>query len=163
MAALIAGAAGCSAIALLRRARTMAVPVVVGVAALLVVVLLHVTVDTPRVNSAYPTRETAARFAAILPPGAAVAYVDVKLSTALMFYLPRRSVRLPQIRAVADLPDRSWRHALIPHEEMLLVRKHCGLPPPLREETLAGGRYVLVNLDGVGPLCIKARPTVTDR
>ena len=120
----------------------------------------HLRIST----SAYPTREVAARFAALVPPGAEVAYVDVKLSTALMFYLPHRGVKLPRIRVIADLPDRSWRYALIPDEEMmLLVRKRCGPPPPLREEPLVGGRYVLVNLEGVGPLCIKARPAVADR
>jgi 4-amino-4-deoxy-L-arabinose transferase-like glycosyltransferase len=164
MAPLIAGAAGFGAIVLLRHRRADVVPVVVGIAALLLLVLLLVTVDTRRINRAYPTREVAARFAALLSPGDEVAYVDLKLSTALMFYLPHRGVKLPRIRAIEDLPDRSWRHALIPHEEMmLLVRKQCGPPPPLREETLFGGRYVLVDLEGVGPQCIKARPRVADR
>ena len=69
MAAAMAGATALGVAVLLRRRRTDALPVVVGVGTLSLLVLLHVTVQTPRLNRAYPTREVAARFAAMMPPG----------------------------------------------------------------------------------------------
>lgn len=158
--ALIATSAGLGVIALLRRQRADAVPVVVGAGALVVAMLFQVTVHTPRANRAHPTREAAARFAAALPQGAEVVYVDLKSSTALMFYLQHRRVELAGIRAFTDLAAHPRRYALIPHAEMmLLIRKECGPPPPLREETVFGGQYVLLNLEGVGPRCFWARRT----
>ncbi len=155
MAAVVIACAialGCAA--LVRRRRLDAAPAVVGAGALVVLVLLHVTVHTPRANRAHPTREVAARFDAALPPGAEVAYVDLKFSTALMFYLQHRPLELLRMRAITDLAHHPQRYALIPREEfMWLIRKECSPPPPLREESLLGGGYVLFNLDGVASRC----------
>ena len=156
--AAIAGAAGLAAVALRARRRVDAVPVAVGAGALLLFVLLHVTVYTPGVNRAYPTREVAARFAAKLPPGAEVAYVDLKFSTALMFYLQHRPVELLKLRAITDLAPHPQRYALILHEQMTwLIRKQCSPPLPLGEETVLGGRYVLLSLNGAELTCPWAR------
>jgi 4-amino-4-deoxy-L-arabinose transferase-like glycosyltransferase len=160
VAAVITGATGLGVATLLRRRRPDTLPVVVGAGALLLLVLLHVTVHTPRANQAYPSREVAARFAAMLPHGAEVVYVDRKLSTALMFYLPYRGIELLRIRAIADVADHPRRYVIMLDEEMaLLIRKQCAPPPPLREETLSGSRYVLVNLDGFAPRCSWAQRT----
>jgi 4-amino-4-deoxy-L-arabinose transferase-like glycosyltransferase len=159
-AAVFAVAAGLGGIALLRRRRADVAPVVVGAGALLALVLFRVTVYTPGANRAYPTREVAARFGAALPQGAEVAYVDLKLSTALMFYLRRRAVELQRIHTITDLADHPQRYALIPHEEMMvLIWGKCSPAAPLREETLSGVRYVLLNLDRVAPRCAWARGT----
>jgi len=160
MAALMIGATTLGGVVLLRRRRTDALPLLVGAGTLLVLVLLHVTVNTPRLNRVYPTREVAARFAALLPPGAEVVYVDRKLSTALMFYLEHRRIELVQIRAIARVADHPGRFSLMLEEEMaLLIRKQCSPPPPLREETLVGSRYLLVNLHGFAPRCSWAEST----
>ena len=128
-----------------------AAPAVVGAGALVLFVLLHVTVHTPGANRAHPTREVAARFDAALPPGAEVAYVDLKFSTALMFYLQHRPLELLRIRAITDLAPHPQRYALILHEQLMwLIRKECSPPPPLGEESVFGGGYVLFDLNGVG-------------
>jgi 4-amino-4-deoxy-L-arabinose transferase-like glycosyltransferase len=160
MVAVMASATALGVAVLLKRRRTDTLPVVVGLGTLSIFVLLHVTVQTPRLNRAYPTREVAARFAAMLPPGAEIVYVDRKLSTALMFYLEHRRIELARIRAIAGVADHPRRYGLMLEEELaLLVRKQCSPPPPLREETLLGSRYVLLNLDGFVPRCSWAQST----
>lgn len=152
--AVIAGAAGLGVAALVRRRRTDAVPVVVGAGALLAMVLLHVTVYTPRVNRAYPTREVAARFVAMLPEGAQLEYVDLRFSTALMFYVQKRPIARPWVTAISDPADHPRRYAVIPHDVMALLWGECPrLPQPLREETIFGGRYVLLDLQKAGRHC----------
>ena len=77
-----------------------------------------------------------------------------------MFYLEHRRIELAQIRAIARVADHPRRYGLMLEEEMaLLVRKQCAPPPPLREETLLGSRYVLLNLDGFVPRCSWAQST----
>jgi 4-amino-4-deoxy-L-arabinose transferase-like glycosyltransferase len=152
--AAIAGAAGLTAIALARRGRAAALPVATGAGALLLGVLLHVAVYTPGANRAFPTREAAARFAAKLPAGAQVVYLDLKLTTALMFYLQHRPVELRGIRGINARGDHPQRYALILHDHLLwLIRKRCSPPPPLGEEIVFDSRYVLLDLNGTGLDC----------
>jgi 4-amino-4-deoxy-L-arabinose transferase-like glycosyltransferase len=150
-AALMAGAAGIGLLSLVKRRRAQAAPIVVGIAALTVLVIIQIVVRTPRVNLAYPTREVAARFGALLPPGAEVAYMDLRLSTALMFYTQQRPVELLRVPAVSDLARHPGRYALLPQEILAIMWKECSSPTPLREETIFGARYVLVN--GATPRC----------
>ncbi len=160
MAAAMAGATALGVAVLLRRRRTDALPVAVGVGTLSLIVLLHVTVQTPRLNRVYPTREVAARFASMMPPGAEIVYVDRKLSTALMFYLEHRRIELAQIRAIARVANHPRRYGLMLEEELeVLIRKQCAPPPPVREETLLGSRYMLLNLDGFVLRCAWAHST----
>lgn len=149
--AVMAGAAGIGLLSLVKRRRVHAAPVVVGIAALTVLVIIQIVVRTPRANLAYPTREVAARFVALLPQGAEVAYMDLKLSTALMFYTQQRQIELLRIPAVSDLARHPRRYALLPQEIMAIMWKECSPPPPLREETIFGARYVLFN--GARPRC----------
>jgi 4-amino-4-deoxy-L-arabinose transferase-like glycosyltransferase len=149
--AVMAGAAGIGLAGLLKRRRADAAPLVVGVAALIVLVIIQIVVRAPRANLAYPTRDVAARFVALVPHGAEVAYMDLKLSTALMFYTRQRRVELHGIPALSDLGQRPRRYVLLPHEIMAFMWKDCSPPPPLREERVFGGRYVLFN--GVKPRC----------
>jgi 4-amino-4-deoxy-L-arabinose transferase-like glycosyltransferase len=148
--AVMSGAAALVVAALVTRRRTDAVPLVVGAAALVVLVTIQVMVRTPRANLAYPTREVAARFAALLPHDAEVAYMDLKVSTALMFYTKRRQVELPYLPAMTDLTGNPRRYSVLPNEVIARLWEECA-PPPLREETIFGSRYGLYN--GVTPLC----------
>jgi 4-amino-4-deoxy-L-arabinose transferase-like glycosyltransferase len=148
--AVMAGLTALGVALLLRRRRADVVPIMVGTGALLLFVVLQVTVHTPRDNRAYPTREVAARFAAMLPPGVEVVYVDRKFTTGLMFYLRHRLLAVIPEAGLADLAHRPRRYALLPHEVRLLIHRGCSPAPPLREETLFGSRYVLVSLSDVG-------------
>lgn len=148
---VMAGAAGIGLLALVRRRRIDTAPVVVAMAALVVLVTIQIGVRTPRSNLAFPTREVAARFAALLPSDAEVAFMDLKLSTALMFYTPRHRIEWVAIPTTWDLTQHPRRYALLPQETMAIVWNGCATPPPLHEETLFGGRYALYN--SVNPLC----------
>ena len=149
--AALAGLTALGVAVLLRRRRADLVPIIVGAGAVLLLVGLHVTVHTPRDNRAYPTREVASRFAAMLPTGAEIVYVDRKFTTGLVFYLRHRTLAMVPETALADLVHRPRRYALLPHEVMLLIHRGCSPAPSLREETLFGSRYTLVGLDDVGP------------
>jgi 4-amino-4-deoxy-L-arabinose transferase-like glycosyltransferase len=133
---------------LLKRGPSVAVPVVIGAGALLVLVLLQVTVRTPRANRAYPTREVAARFVAALPSEAEVAYVDRNFTTGVMFYIKQRHLELLPTSAMPHLLPHPLRYALIPRDVMALIWQDGPLMPPLHEETMSNGRYVLLNLNG---------------
>ena len=151
--AVIAGTTALGVAALLRRGRADAVPVVVGAGTLLVLVVLQVSVYTPRHNRAYPTREVAARFVAVLPPGAEVAYMDLKFTTGLLFYMPHRRLEIQPFTPNADLAEHPRRYALVPYEVMLGMPRKCSSTAPLREETLFFSQYVLLNLNGTGLRC----------
>jgi 4-amino-4-deoxy-L-arabinose transferase-like glycosyltransferase len=151
--AVISGTTGLGVAALLRRGRADAVPVVIGAGTLLVLVVLQVSVYTPRHNRAFPTREVAARFVAVLPPGAEVAYVDSKFTTGLLFYMQPPRLEVQPFTALADLAEHPRRYALVPYEVMLGMPRKCGSTVPLREETMFFSRYVLLNLNGTGPRC----------
>jgi 4-amino-4-deoxy-L-arabinose transferase-like glycosyltransferase len=150
-ATAMGGAAWLTLAMLWKRRREDLAPLVVGVAALVVLMVGQVTVRTPRVNLAYPTREVAARFGSLLPDGAEVAYMDLKVSTALMFYTKHRTVELSKLPPVmSELTGHPHRYSLLPLEVMAILWQECA-PPPLREETIFGSRYGLYN--GVSPRC----------
>lgn len=160
--AALAGVTGLGVVAVLRRRRVDIVPALVGAGTLLAMVVFHVTVYTPRANRSHPTREAAARFTALLPPEAEVVYVDQKSIAALLFYMRPRLIQLPRVHNIVNLAEFPERYALLLHEEMVvLIWGQCSPPPPLREETLFGSRYVLLSLDGVGPRCEWAPARVT--
>ncbi len=143
------GTAGLGAATLLRRRRTDAAPVVVAAGALIVLMVLEVTVFTPRANRAHPTREVAARFAAALPPGAEVLYFDRRFSTGLVFYLRERPVAVLGMSALRELAPRPRVYLLVTFEEMLFINGGVCLPTrPVREERVFGDRYVLVDFEG---------------
>jgi 4-amino-4-deoxy-L-arabinose transferase-like glycosyltransferase len=154
--AVVAASAGIGLIVLWRRRRTDLAPLVVAVAALVVLMIIQIVVRAPRSNLAFPTREVAARFAAALPPEAEVAYMDLKLSTALMFYTPRPRVEWSATPPDLEMAEHPRRYALLPSEIVTSVWKEwgdCSLPPPLREATLFGSRYLLVKGSDARPTC----------
>jgi hypothetical protein len=119
------------------------------VASLAVMLLLHVRVFTPLINRAYPTREVAARLAAGLPASVQVAYLDRKFTTGLMFYLPRRPVEVAGVGALRGMIDQPQLLALLPHTEMVFINGGVCLPTrPLRQESVFGDQYVLVDFKG---------------
>lgn len=149
--ALTAAGAGLGLLALVRRRRTDAAPLVVAVAALVVLIVIQIVVRAPRSNLAFPTREVAARFAALVPPDAEVAFMDLKFTTGIMFYTPRQRIEWPAMPSAAEMEEHPGRYALLPLEIMGVVWYGCAIPPPLHEETVFGGRYALYN--SVKPLC----------
>jgi hypothetical protein len=68
-----------------------------------------------------------------------------------MFYLRDHPLTVVPETGVADLVHRPRSYALLPHEVMPLIHGGCAPAAPLREETLFGGRYVLVALDESAP------------
>ncbi|MGH7331673.1 MAG: hypothetical protein ACREKS_02780, partial [Candidatus Rokuibacteriota bacterium] len=123
--------------------------VVMGLAVLAVVLLLHVSLFTPLVNRAYPTRAAAARLAAVMSPSVRVAYLDRKFTTGLMFYLPQRPVEVAGVGALRGMVDQPQLLVLLPHTEMVFVNSGVCLPTrSLRAESVFGDHYVLVDFKG---------------
>ena len=150
--ALMVSATSLAAAALLRRRRADAAAIVVAAGILVVLMLIQIGVHTPRANRTYPTRDVAARFAAALPPGAEVAYLDRKLSTGLVFYLRQPSVELAEMSALRSLAARPHLHAILPSAEAISARWTMRLPMrPLREENLFGERYILLDFGEATP------------
>jgi 4-amino-4-deoxy-L-arabinose transferase-like glycosyltransferase len=145
----LAVAAALGGVALLRRRRVEAVPIVVAAGALIVLIALEVTVYTPRANRAHPTREAAARFSAAAPPQAEIAYLDRKFSTGLVFYLRQRPVEVLEMSELRDLVSRPGARVLVPFEEMLFINGGVCLPTrAVAEERVFGDRYVLLDFEG---------------
>jgi 4-amino-4-deoxy-L-arabinose transferase-like glycosyltransferase len=148
--AALGAAAGLGALALARRRRAQAAAVALAAGALGVLMVVEVAIDTPRANRSYPTREVAARLAAVLPPEAEVAYFDRKFSTGLVFYLRQRPVEVLGMPALRALASRPGSHALLPIAEMVFAHGAVCLPTrTLREERVFGEPYVLVDFGGL--------------
>jgi 4-amino-4-deoxy-L-arabinose transferase-like glycosyltransferase len=134
---------------LARRGHQAALAVLGCAGALAFLLVTEVAIDTPSANRALPTREIAARFAARLPAGADVAYLDRRFVTALLFYLPTRGRELPRMDLVRPLLDRPNLHALVLHAEAVAMANSMCLPVRvLHQETLARVDYVLVDFQG---------------
>jgi 4-amino-4-deoxy-L-arabinose transferase-like glycosyltransferase len=147
--ATIGTVAALGAFVLMRRRNTTGALLVMGMAVLTVMLVLHVRVFTPLVNRAYPTREAAARLGVALPPSLPVAYLDRKFTTGLMFYLPQRPLEVAGVGALRGLVDQPRLLALLLHTEMLFINRAVCLPTrPLREESIFGDQYFLVDFNG---------------
>jgi 4-amino-4-deoxy-L-arabinose transferase-like glycosyltransferase len=139
-----------AALVLLRRRQPDGALAAMGLAALAVMLVLHVGVFTPLVNRAYPTRQAAARLAAALSPTLQVAYLDRKFTTGLMFYLPQRPVEVAGVGGFRGMAGAPQLLALLPHAEMVFINGGVCLPTrPLRQEGVFGDQYVLVDFKGV--------------
>lgn len=145
----IGAVAALGGLLLMRRRKPTEALVVMGLAVLTVMLVLHVRVFTPLVNRAYPTREAAQRLAMALPPSLPVAYLDRKFTTGLMFYLPQRPVEVAGVGSLRGMVDQPQLLALLPRSEMLFINSGVCLPTrPLREESVSGDQYVLVDFKG---------------
>jgi 4-amino-4-deoxy-L-arabinose transferase-like glycosyltransferase len=145
----LGAAAGLAALILLRRQRREAAAVALAAGTLGVLMVAEVAIDTPRANRAYPTREVAARLAAVLPPEAEIAYFDRKFSTGLVFYLRQRPVEVLAMTGWSALASRPGLHALVPIAELVFMNGAVCLPTrPLREEQVFGELYLLVDFGG---------------
>jgi 4-amino-4-deoxy-L-arabinose transferase-like glycosyltransferase len=134
---------------LARHDRRVALAIAGGAAALVFLVVTEIAVGTPAANRFLPTREAAARFAARLPAGAEVTYLDRRFVTALMFYLPTRGHELRSMDLVRPLLGRPHLHALVVHAEAVAMANSMCLPVRvLHRETLDGVAYVLVDFEG---------------
>jgi hypothetical protein len=84
-----------------------------------------------------------------LPPSLPVAYLDRKFTTGLMFYLPQRPLEVAGVGALRGLVDQPRLLALLLHTEMLFINRAVCLPTrPLREESIFGDQYFLVDFNG---------------
>jgi 4-amino-4-deoxy-L-arabinose transferase-like glycosyltransferase len=134
---------------LARRDRRVALGVLGGAGALVFLLVTELAVGTPSANQALPTREVAARFAARLPAGAEVTFLDRRFVTALVFYLPTRGHELRRMDLVRPLLGRSGLHALVLQAEAVAMANSMCLPVRvLHRETLDRVAYVLVDFEG---------------
>jgi 4-amino-4-deoxy-L-arabinose transferase-like glycosyltransferase len=134
---------------LARRDRRTTLAILGGAGALIFLLVTELAVGTPSANQALPTREIAARFAARLPAGADVTYLDRRFMTALMFYLPTRGHELSRMDLVRPLLGRPHLHALVLHAEAVAMANSMCLPVRVRHrETLDHVAYVLVDFEG---------------
>lgn len=143
----IAGGLGAGGYSLLRRGRGEAAASLLAAGTLGVLLLGEVFLHTPTFNRVYPVREAAERFQAKLPRDAEVAYLDLKFVTALVFYLPRRSVELPTLKAVGALDPGRRVYLLLPELEYAAVRDTLRMPVRRLDEVgMDGTLYVLAAL-----------------
>jgi 4-amino-4-deoxy-L-arabinose transferase-like glycosyltransferase len=140
----LAAAAAIAAIVLLRRGREAGAGIALALGACALFLVFETRVHTPGVNLSNPVPAIAARLAARLPPTAEVAYVDRRRATAIVFYLPQRSIELGWPVSAGAIPDRPGLHVLIPESYLGTVPV---TPPrrlvPLEHAALGGIGYVL--------------------
>ena len=146
-AAVAAGGLGGAAYFLLRRGRPATATTVLASGTLALLLVGEVFLQTPVFNRVYPVRPTAERFHGALPPDAEVAFVDLKHVTALVFYLPRRTVQLPSLEAIRDLDPARRVYLLLPELEFAAVQGTMRLPVRRVDDVeMDGTVYVLAAL-----------------
>ncbi len=147
--ALVAVVSVVAGVALLRARRPVASAATVAVASLAIFVIVATRIHTPVLNLKYPVKQAAARLAARLPRDAVVAYVDRHHATALVFYLPHRSIRLPALDAAESLNGRRDVFLLLSEGDEVTGEAARSLNVvPIDTVRFQGRGYVLASLRG---------------